>query len=198
MKGKLEFGLDTFGDLTYDKEGKPHTQAHVLRNVVEQAVLADQVGVDCIGLGEHPREDFAISAPEIVLAAIAARTQRIHLGSAVTVLSTDEPVRVFQRFSTLDAISKGRAEIILGRGSFTESFGMFGFPLDAYEILFEERLGLFAAILEGNRTGKPVSWRGRTRGAMNEQRMFPPTESGELKVWIGVGGSPESGARAAY
>src|SRR5205823_12454533 len=109
-----------------------------------------------IGLGEHHREDFAISSPEVVLAAIAARTSRIHLGSAVTVLSTDEPVRVFQRFSTLDAISSGRAEIILGRGSFTESFPMFGLPLESYEILFEERLELFAAILEGNRTGKAV------------------------------------------
>jgi probable LLM family oxidoreductase len=197
MQKQLEFGLDTFGDLTYDRDGNPHSQAHVLRNVVEQAVLADEVGVDCIGLGEHHRDDFAISAPEILLAAIAAKSKRIHLGSAVTVLSTDEPVRVFQRFSTLDAISNGRAEIILGRGSFTESFGMFGYSLEQYEILFEERLELFAMLLEANKTGKPVTWRGRTRGGMNEQRIFPPTESGTLKTWIGVGGSPESVMRAA-
>src|ERR1041385_8001489 len=163
MKGKLEFGLDTFGDLTYDKEGKPHTQAHVLRNVVEQAVLADQVGVDCIGLGEHHREDFAISAPEVVLAAIAARTERIHLGSAVTVLSTDDPVRVFQRFSTVDALSSGRAEVILGRGSFTESFPLFGYSLEDYDDLFEEKLAIFAALRDADGTGQPVRWKGTVR-----------------------------------
>ena len=198
MPRVLELGLDTFGDVTVDPSGKPNSHAQVLRDVVTEAVLADQVGVDCIGLGEHHREDFAISTPETVLAAIAAKTTRIHLGSAVTVLSSDEPVRVFQRFSTLDALSNGRAEIILGRGSFTESFPLFGYPLDQYEILFEERLELFAALLEANRTHQPVTWRGRTRAPLNNQRIYPPTESGALKTWIGVGGSPESVVRAAH
>src|SRR3954471_5474056 len=148
MSSTIELGLDTFGDVTHDAAGKPHSHAHVIRDVVAEAVLADQLGVDFIGLGEHHREDFAISSPEMVLAAIAGQTTRIRLGSAVTVLSSDDPVRVFQRFSTLDAVSNGRAEIILGRGSFTESFPLFGFALDQYEILFEERLELFVALLE--------------------------------------------------
>ena len=143
MSDTIELGLDTFGDVTVDAEGKLLHQAQVLRNVVEEGVLADQVGLDFIGLGEHHRDDFAISAPEVALAAIAARTSKIRLGSAVTVLSSDEPVRVFQRFSTLDAISNGRAEVILGRGSFTESFPLFGYALNDYEKLFSEKLDLF-------------------------------------------------------
>ena len=137
-------GLDTFGDVTVDKDGKLLSQAQVLRNVVEEGVLADQVGIDFIGVGEHHRDDFAVSAPDVVLAAIASRTKRIHLGSAVTVLSSDDPIRVFQRFSTLDALSNGRAEVILGRGSFTESFPLFGYSLNDYERLFSEKLDLFA------------------------------------------------------
>jgi probable LLM family oxidoreductase len=165
----------------------------VLRNVIDEAVLADSLGVDFIGVGEHHRADFAISAPEVVLAAIAGRTRRIHLGSAVTVLSSDDPVRVFQRFSTLDAISSGRAEVILGRGSFTESFPLFGYQLDQYEELFTEKLDLFAALIR-NRT---VSWEGNTRSPLTNQSVYPPVESGTLKTWIGVGGSPESVIRAA-
>ena len=141
-------GLDTFGDVTVDKDGKLLSQAQVLRNVVEEGVLADQVGIDFIGVGEHHRDDFAVSAPDVVLAAIASRTKRIHLGSAVTVLSSDDPIRVFQRFSTLDALSNGRAEVILGRGSFTESFPLFGFSLNDYERLFSEKLDLFAELSE--------------------------------------------------
>jgi probable LLM family oxidoreductase len=136
----------------------------------------------------------------LVLAAIAGRTSRIRLGSAVTVLSSDDPVRVFQRFATLDAASDGRAEVILGRGSFTESFPLFGYPLDQYETLFEEKLDLFAAVLEQDRTGEPLTWRsasGTSRAALTRQRVFPRTERGALKVWIGVGGSPESVVRAA-
>jgi alkanesulfonate monooxygenase SsuD/methylene tetrahydromethanopterin reductase-like flavin-dependent oxidoreductase (luciferase family) len=131
MTAPLEFGLDTFGDVTKDAGGAPLPHAQVIRNVIEEAVLADELGIDFIGLGEHHRADFAISSPEVVLAAIAARTQRIRLGSAVTVLSSDDPVRVFQRFATLDAASNGRAEVILGRGSFTESFPLFGFDLSS-------------------------------------------------------------------
>jgi probable LLM family oxidoreductase len=152
--------------------------------------------VDFIGLGEHHREDFAISAPDMVLATIAGRTKRIHLGSAVTVLSSDDPIRVFQRFSTLNAMSNGRAEIILGRGSFTESFPLFGYPLEQYEMLFEEKLDLYAAVLESDRTGEPVAWTGRTRRPVPGLRVFPPTERKQLMTWIGVGGSPESVVRA--
>src|SRR6187402_286478 len=129
MPSTIELGLDTFGDVTVDSHGRPISQAETLRNVVAEGVLADQVGVDAFGVGEHHRPDFAVSAPEVVLAAVAARTTRIILGSAVTVLSTDDPVRVFQRFSTLDALSGGRAEITVGRGSFTESYPLFGFDM---------------------------------------------------------------------
>lgn len=194
---QLELGLDTFGDVTRDANGQPLPQARVIRDVVDEAVVADEVGIDFIGLGEHHRPDFAISAPDVVLAAIASRTKRIRLGSAVTVLSSDEPVRVFQRFSTVDALSGGRAEIILGRGSFIESFPLFGYPLDQYETLFEEKLELFAKLLEANRSGEAVTWRGTTRAPLANQRVFPRTESGMLKTWVGVGGSPESVMRAA-
>jgi probable LLM family oxidoreductase len=189
----LELGLDTFGDVTADATGAPLPHAQVLRNLVEQGVLADQVGVDFIGIGEHHREDFAVSAPDVVLAAIAARTSRIRLGSAVTVLSSDDPIRVFQRFSTLDGISNGRAEVILGRGSFTESFPLFGFALEQYEQLFEEKLDLFAHVREQ----EPVTWEGALRAPLNDQSVFPPVENGKLTTWIGVGGNPESVIRAA-
>ena len=143
----IELGLDTFGDVTVDANGQPLTQAEVLRHVVDEGALADRVGLDFIGVGEHHRPDFSVSAPEVVLAAIAARSTRIRLGSAVTVLSSDDPVRVYQRFSTVNAISRGRAEVILGRGSFTESFPLFGYDLADYDDLFGEKLELFAAIL---------------------------------------------------
>lgn len=193
----LEFGLDTFGDITRGSDNQPQSHAQVLRDVVDEAALADEVGVNVFGVGEHHRPDFAISAPEVLLAAIASRTTRIRLGSSVTVLSSDEPVRVYQRFTTLDAVSKGRAEIILGRGSFTESFPLFGFPLDQYETLFEEKLELFARLLEYDRTGEPVTWRGTTRAPLENQRVYPITEGRRLTTWIGVGGSPESVVRAA-
>jgi probable LLM family oxidoreductase len=193
MAMHLELGLDTFGDVTVGPSGQLLPHAQVIRNVVEEAALADEVGVDFIGVGEHHRGDFAISTPEVVLAGIAGRTRRIRLGSAVTVLSSDDPVRVFQRFATLDAISNGRAEVILGRGSFTESFPLFGYDLSQYEELFAEKLDLFAALI----TQEPVTWHGRTRAALTTQRVFPTIESGSLKTWIGVGGSPESVIRAA-
>src|SRR6476661_10852741 len=159
MSSSLQLGLHTFGDVTVDAEGALLLQSQVIRDVVAEGVLADQVGIDFFGVGEHHRPDFAVSAPDVVLAAIAGQTSRIHLGSAVTVLSSDDPIRVFQRFSTLNAASNGRAEIILGRGSFTESFPLFGFPLDQYEVLFEEKLDLFAAVLKQDRTHEPVSWK---------------------------------------
>ncbi|MBR0823176.1 LLM class flavin-dependent oxidoreductase [Bradyrhizobium liaoningense] len=194
MTAPLEFGLDTFGDVTKDASGAMLAHAQVIRNVVDEAVLADELGLDFIGLGEHHRTDFAISSPETVLAAIASRTRRIHLGSAVTVLSSDDPIRVFQRFATLDALSDGRAEVILGRGSFTESFPLFGFDLRKYEDLFEEKLDLFAALL----SQKPVTWEGKLRPPLKNQLVYPPVENGQLKTWIGVGGSPQSVVRAAH
>lgn len=194
MTDKLELGLDTFGDVTADSAGVPIPHAQVVRNVIEEAALADRLGVDFFGVGEHHRADFAVSAPEVVLAAIAARTTRIKLGSAVTVLSSDDPIRVFQRFATLDAISNGRAEVILGRGSFTESFPLFGFRLDQYNELFEEKLDLFATLVNE----PEVTWQGNLRPALTNQRVYPPIEHGKLKTWIGVGGSPESVVRAAH
>jgi probable LLM family oxidoreductase len=194
MTTSLEFGLDTFGDVTRDAVGAPLPHAQVIRNVVDEAVLADQLGIDFIGLGEHHRADFAISSPETVLAAIAARTSNIRLGSAVTVLSSDDPIRVFQRFSTVDAVSNGRAEVILGRGSFTESFPLFGFDLRQYGELFEEKLDLFTALLKQ----EPVTWQGKLRPPLQNQSVYPPVEHGRLKTWIGVGGSPESVLRAAH
>jgi probable LLM family oxidoreductase len=189
----LVLGLDTFGDVTHDEADRPLSHAQTIRNLVEQGVLADQVGVDFFGIGEHHTDDFPLSAGDVVLGAIAARTTRIHLGSAVTVLSSDDPVRVFQRYSTLNAVSGGRAEVILGRGSSIDSFPLFGYDLADYEDLFEEKANLFAEILKGG----PVTWQGSTRAPLWNQDVVPHTESGPFPAWIGVGGSPQSVIRAA-
>src|SRR5450432_1426327 len=159
MAPRLELGLDTFGDVTAGADGRPLPQAHVIRDVIDEAVLADELGLDFFGVGEHHRADFAVSAPEVVLSAIAGQTERIRLGSAVTVLSSDDPVRVFERFATLDAVSGGRAEVTIGRGSFTESFPLFGYDLSDYEVLFEEKVDLFATLIRKD----AVTWRGNTR-----------------------------------
>jgi probable LLM family oxidoreductase len=193
MNQPIELGLDTFGDVTDGPDGKPLHAAQVIRNLVDEAVLADEVGVDFIGVGEHHRADFAVSSPEMVLAAVAARTRRIRLGSAVTVLSSDDPIRVFQRFSILDALSNGRAEVMLGRGSFIESFPLFGFALDKYEELFNEKLDLYAAAL----SEQPITWQGAARPPLDGQSVYPKTQSGRLKTWIGVGATPQSVLRAA-
>jgi probable LLM family oxidoreductase len=190
----LVFGLDTFGDVTHDENDRPISHAQTIRNLVDQGVLADQVGIDFIGIGEHHTDDFPLSAADVVLAAIAARTTRIHIGSAVTVLSSDDPVRVFQRYSTLDAISGGRAEVILGRGSSIDSFPLFGYDLANYEDLFEEKTNLFAELLKGG----PITWQGKTRPSLHNQDVVPHLETGALPVWIGVGGSPRSVIRAAH
>ncbi|WP_062132889.1 LLM class flavin-dependent oxidoreductase [Demequina aestuarii] len=190
---QVQFGIETFGDIPLADDGALMTHAAAIRQVVDEAALADQIGIDAVALGEHHRHDFAISSPEMVLGAIASRTSRVSLGSAVTVLSSDDPVRVFQRFATLDAVSSGRAEVILGRGSFTESFPLFGFDMADYEVLFEEKIEIFSRLL----TEKPVSWEGTTRPALHEADVYPKTESGSLTTWVGVGGSPQSVIRAS-
>lgn len=189
----IEFGLDTFGDVTKTPAGRTLTYQEVLQNVVAEAELADQLGIDFFGVGEHHRRDFAVSAPEVVLAAIAARTQRILLGSAVTVLSSDDPVRVFERFATVDGLSGGRAEVVVGRGSFTESFPLFGYNLQDYHELFEEKLNLFAELLRET----PVTWEGQLRPGLHNADVFPKTAAGRMRTWVGVGGSPDSVIRAA-
>jgi probable LLM family oxidoreductase len=189
----LTFGLDTFGDVPNDEHDQPLSHAQAIRSLVEQGVLADEVGIDFIGIGEHHTDDFPLPAADVVLAAIAARTSRIHVGSAVTVLSSDDPVRVFQRYSTLNAISGGRAEVILGRGSSIDSFPLFGYDLADYERLFEEKTNLFAELMKGG----PVTWQGTTRAALHDQNVVPHLEGAPFPVWIGVGGSPQSVIRAA-
>ncbi|GAB3806786.1 LLM class flavin-dependent oxidoreductase [Humibacter antri] len=188
----VQFGLDTFGDVPLQADGAQGSAARTIREVIEQGVLADALGIDAFGIGEHHRADFAISAPDIVLSAIAARTKNITVGTAVTVLSSDDPVRVYERFATLDALSNGRAEVTLGRGSFTESFPLFGFDLTQYEKLFEEKLELFSLL----RQEDPVTWNGTVRAPLRDQSVYPKTESGRLKAWVGVGGSPESVIRS--
>jgi probable LLM family oxidoreductase len=190
---RILLGLNTFGDAGTGPDGEPLPHAVVLRQLLEQAELADAVGLHAFAVGEHHRRDFAVSAPEVFLAAAAARTRQIRLGSAVTVLSSDDPIRVFQRFSTLDALSNGRAEVMLGRGSFVESFPLFGFDLADYEVLFEEKLELFHRV----RAQKPVHWEGRTRPALNGLSVYPRLEHHLLPTWIGVGGTPESVLRCA-
>ena len=190
---QIKFGLDTFGDMQVDDSGSPITAAQTIRNVVEQAVFADSLGIYGINLGEHHRDDFAISAPDTILAGIATKTAKIKLGTGVTVLSSDDSVRVYQRFATIDALSNGRAEITAGRGSFIESFPLFGFDLSQYEVLFEEKLELLVELLKE----KPVTWSGSTRLPLNNQQVYPKTENGEIPLRVGVGGTPASVVRAA-
>lgn len=187
----IELGLDTFGDVSLGPDGQLKPMDQVLRDVVEEAVLADELGIHFIGLGEHHRPDFAISAPEMVLATIAGRTRQIRLGTAVTVLSSDDPIRVFQRFSTLNALSNGRAEPILGRGSFTESYPLFGYDMQDYDLLFEEKLDIFAKLLRQ----PSLTWAGQTRPTLTNQKVYPPLGPEGMTVWVGVGGSPESVVR---
>lgn len=189
---EVKLGLDTFGDVTVGDDGTRLSDAQTLRNVVDEAVRADEVGLAFFGVGEHHRHEFAVSSPELVLAAAAGRTEKIHLGTTVTVLSSDDPVRVYERFATLDGLSNGRAEVILGRGSFIESFPLFGYDLGDYEVLFEEKLDLFSQLL----AEKPVTWEGTTRASLTDADVYPKTENG-ITAWVGVGGSPESVVRTA-
>lgn len=189
---EVQLGLDTFGDITIGEDGERTSAAQTIRDIVDEAVLADEVGLSAFNVGEHHRHEFAVSSPEIVLAAIAARTESITVGTAVTVLSSDDPVRVYERFATLDALSHGRAEAVLGRGSFIESFPLFGYDLGDYEVLFDEKLDLFSQLL----TERPITWEGTTRASLEAADVHPKTEHG-LRAWVGVGGSPESVVRTA-
>ncbi|RXZ83731.1 LLM class flavin-dependent oxidoreductase [Paenibacillaceae bacterium] len=189
----MELGISTFVETSPDiHTGEVMSHDQRLREVVEEIVLADQVGLDVYGVGEHHRTDFSASAPAVLLAAAAAQTKRIRLTSAVTVLSSDDPVRVFQDFATLDGISNGRAEIMAGRGSFIESFPLFGYDLNDYEELFEEKLELLLAI----RASEKVSWRGGHRPAFHNLGVYPRPVQDPLPVWIASGGTPQSVIRA--
>ncbi|MCP3806668.1 LLM class flavin-dependent oxidoreductase [Paenibacillus sp. Lou8.1] len=189
----MEIGISTFVETTPDPQtGEVISHAQRIREVVEEIVLADQVGLDVYGVGEHHRKDYAASAPAVILAAAAAQTQRIRLTSAVTVLSSDDPVRVFQDFATLDSISNGRAEIMAGRGSFIESFPLFGYDLDNYDELFDEKLELLLKIRESEK----VTWKGGHRPAINNLGVYPRPVQNPLPVWIGSGGNQESVVRA--
>src|ERR1700728_104311 len=189
----IEFGLDSFVPITVDEDGHDLSGDVVIRNTVEEAVLADAVGIDSFNIAEHYRPDMMDSAGHVILAAIAGRTERIRLGTAVTVLSTQDPVRVYTEFATLDAVSNGRAQLILGRGSLTESFPLFGYDLADYEDIFEEKLELFTRLLRD----QPVTWSGKFRSPLTNQSLSPPLPQGHLPTWVGVGGSPQSVIRAA-
>jgi len=190
---RVEIGIYTFAELTPDPStGRAVTPAQRLRDLLEEIELADRLGLDVFGLGEHHRPDFTVSAPAVVLAAAAERTGSIRLTSAVSVLSSDDPVRVFQDFATLDLLSGGRAEIMAGRGSFIESFPLFGHDLRDYDELFAEKLGLLLRLREAER----VTWSGRPRAALDDLGVYPRPLQDPLPVWVAVGGNPESAIRA--
>jgi probable LLM family oxidoreductase len=186
----MEIGLYTFADVA---AGHPELAGQRLRSLVEEMELADQVGLDVFAVGEHHRPDYAVSSPAVALAAGAARTKRIRLSSAVTVLSSDDPVRVFQQFSTVDGISNGRAEIMAGRGSFIESYPLFGYELDDYDALFGEKLDLLMKLREAER----ITWTGALRPSLNNLGIYPRPEQKKIPIWIAVGGTPQSVVRAA-
>ena len=193
-RNEIKFGLDTFGDVARDSNtGERISYEESIRNMVEEGKLAEEVGVDILALGEHHREEYSISSPEIILAALAAVTSKITLGTGVTVLSSDDPIRLFQRFATLDAISNGRTQVMLGRGSFTESYGLFGYDLQDYDGLFEEKIALFDELIKGG----PVTWQGKYTPTLNQQEVYPKMTERKMDVHIGVGGTPESVVRAA-
>src|SRR6202166_3854739 len=190
---EIEFGLDSFVPISVDESGRELSGDGVIRNTVEEAVLADAVGIDSFNIAEHYRQDMMDSAASIILAAIAGRTKRIRLGTAVTVLSTQDPVRVYTHFAALDAVSNGRAQLIAGRGSLVESCPLFGYDLADYEELFEEKLDLFTRLLRD----QPVTWSGKFRSPLTNQYLSPPLPEGHLSTWVGVGGNPQSVMRAA-
>lgn len=188
----MELGVGMFGDNHYDKNGKPQDAGQRLRELIEEIKLMDEVGLDFYGIGEHHRPDYAVSAPEIILAAAATVTKKIKLGSAVSVLSSSDPVKLYQSFATIDLISNGRAELVAGRGSFIESFPLFGYELDDYDNLFEEKLDLLLQINKQN----PITWKGKYRASLTEQSVLPRAVNDHLNIWVAVGGTPESVLRA--
>ena len=190
--GKLEFGLNSFGEVASDGD-RVLSDAETVRLLVEEAQLAETAGLDVFSIGEHYREGHNDSAGPVLLGAIATATERIRLGTSVTVLSTNDPVRLYHEFSTLDAVSNGRAQLILGRASATESFPLFGYDIAEYEHLFEEKLELFMKLQKQEQ----VTWSGTTRAPLVDQRLHPAMPPGGIPTWIGVGGSPESVVRAA-
>ncbi|CAB4545899.1 MAG: LLM class flavin-dependent oxidoreductase [Actinobacteria bacterium] len=192
-KSEVAFGLDTFGDMSNDQAGNPISAGQTIRNLIEQGKLADELGLDNFNIGEHHRDDFAVSAPDTVLAGLATVTKNIILGTGVTVLSSEDPVRLYQRFATIDAMSNGRTEITAGRGSFTESFPLFGYSMQDYEVLFEEKLELLKELIQE----KPVTWSGTIRAGLTNQEVYPKTEGKNIRLRVGVGGSPDSVIRAA-
>ncbi|HVZ56241.1 MAG TPA: LLM class flavin-dependent oxidoreductase [Chitinophagaceae bacterium] len=189
----MELGVGMFGDIAGGGQGEPQTARQRVKEIIEEVRLMDEVGLDFFGVGEHHRPDYAVSAPEIILASAASVTKQIRLGSAVTVLSSTDPVRVFQQFATIDLVSDGRAELTVGRGSFTESFPLFGYDLRDYDDLFEEKLELLLKINQE----KKVTWQGKFRPALSNQEIYPRPVRGQLPVWVAVGGTPESVLRAA-
>jgi probable LLM family oxidoreductase len=188
----MELGVGMFGDNHYDANGKPQSAGERLRELTEEIKLMDEVGLDFYGIGEHHRPDYAVSTPEIILAAAATVTKNIKLGSAVTVLSSADPVRVYQQFATIDQLSNGRAELVAGRGSFIESFPLYGYDLQDYDELFEEKLNLLQQINKQN----PITWKGKHRAALNNQQVLPRAVNDHLNIWVAVGGTPESVLRA--
>lgn len=189
----MELGIGMFGDNHYDSNGKPQLPGQRLKELIEEIKLMDETGLDFFGIGEHHRPDYAVSAPEIILAAASTVTKKIKLGSAVSVLSSSDPVKLYQAFAMIDLISDGRAELMAGRGSFIESFPLFGYDLQHYDDLFEEKLELLLKINKEN----PVSWKGKFRPALNSQEVLPRAVNDNLDIWIAVGGTPESVLRAA-
>jgi probable LLM family oxidoreductase len=189
----MELGIGMFGDNHYDQNGKPLPVGVRLRELIEEIKLMDELGIDFYGIGEHHRPDYVVSTPEIILAAAATVTKNIKLGSAVTVLSSTDPVRVYQQFATIDQLSNGRAEITAGRGSFIESFPLYGYQLNDYDGLFEEKLDLLLKINQED----PITWKGKYRAALNNQQVLPRAVNDHLNIWVAVGGTPESVVRAA-
>ena len=189
----MELGIGMFGDNHYNEEGQALSAGTRLGELIEEIKLMDEVGIDFFGIGEHHRPDYAVSVPEVVLAAAASVTKRIKLGSAVTVLSSSDPVRIYQAFATLDHLSNGRAELMAGRGSFIESFPLYGYNLNDYDALFDEKLQLLLKINKEN----PVTWKGKYRAPLQDQLVLPRAVNDHLNIWVAVGGTPESVVRAA-
>ncbi|WP_409965998.1 Alkanal monooxygenase alpha chain [Mycovorax composti] len=189
----MELGIGMFGDVRIGPDGKPQSAQQRLQEIIEEVKLMDEVGLDFYGIGEHHRPDYAVSVPEVLLAALASVTKKIKLGSAVSVLSSSDPVRLYQSFATLDLISDGRAELMAGRGSFIESFPLYGYDLNDYDALFDEKLRLLLQINEQ----EIISWKGKFRAELKEQMVLPRALNNHLKIWVAVGGTPESVVRAA-